>query len=228
MTDRNGDEKVLSYGDNLLRRSDVDLLDGPFWLNDQIITFYFDYLWREVYAAHQSSVLFVGGAMTFLLSQLAGTGDISGIVAPLQLSSRSLICFAVNDNPDAGNAEGGSHWTLAVYSKKDKTFFHYDSASGSCNVLAARTVARAVQPYLEGPSKKSKVVAVQAPMQTNAYDCGVYVLACADMIVQAWTKKHSQKQLEEDLQRQLTPRAVIHVRATILSIVQAKMAQANS
>jgi len=27
-----------------------------------------------------------------------------------------------------------------------------------------------------GPSKKSKVVAVQAPMQTNAYDCGVYVL----------------------------------------------------
>lgn len=40
----------------------------------------------------------------------SGTGDISGIVAPLQLSSKSLICFAVNDNPDAGNAEGGSHW----------------------------------------------------------------------------------------------------------------------
>ena len=41
----------------------------------QIITFYFDYLWREVYAAQQSSVLFVGGAMTFLLSQLAGVGS---------------------------------------------------------------------------------------------------------------------------------------------------------
>ncbi len=37
MTDRNGDDKVLSYGDNLLRRSDVDLLDGPFWLNDQVL-----------------------------------------------------------------------------------------------------------------------------------------------------------------------------------------------
>lgn len=105
MTDQNGNDKLLSYGDNLLRRSDVDLLDGPFWLNDQvllwacktlyfvrktdffwlaeanvpihimqIITFYFDYLWREVYAAQQSSLLFVGGAMTFLLSQLAGVG----------------------------------------------------------------------------------------------------------------------------------------------------------
>lgn len=37
MTDRNGDDKVLSYGDNLLRRSDVDLLAGPFWLNDQVL-----------------------------------------------------------------------------------------------------------------------------------------------------------------------------------------------
>ncbi|DBA86056.1 TPA: hypothetical protein ACH3X1_005579 [Trebouxia sp. C0004] len=166
--------------------------------------------------------------MTFLLSQLAGTGDISGIVAPMQLSLKSLICFAVNDNLDAGNAEGGSHWTLAVYSKKDRTFFHYDSASGSCNVLAARKVARAVQPYLEDPSKKSKVVAVQTPMQTNAYDCGVYVLACAEMIAQAWTQEHTQQQMEEVLQRQLTPRAVAHVRATILNIVQSKMAQANN
>ena len=41
----------------------------------QIITFYFDYLWREVFAANQSSLLFVGGAMTFLLSQLAGVGS---------------------------------------------------------------------------------------------------------------------------------------------------------
>ena len=31
-----GDEKVLSYGDNLLRRSDIDLLEGPCWLNDQV------------------------------------------------------------------------------------------------------------------------------------------------------------------------------------------------
>ena len=30
------DEKVLSLGDVLLRRSDVDLLTGPHWLNDQV------------------------------------------------------------------------------------------------------------------------------------------------------------------------------------------------
>ena len=31
-----GDDRVLSYGDNLLRRSDIDLLKGPRWLNDQV------------------------------------------------------------------------------------------------------------------------------------------------------------------------------------------------
>ena len=28
--------KVLDYGDVLLRQSDVDLLKGPHWLNDQV------------------------------------------------------------------------------------------------------------------------------------------------------------------------------------------------
>lgn len=30
-------EKVLSYGDVLIRRSDVELLSGPYWLNDQVL-----------------------------------------------------------------------------------------------------------------------------------------------------------------------------------------------
>ena len=28
------DAKVLSFGDVVLRQSDVDLLEGPYWLND--------------------------------------------------------------------------------------------------------------------------------------------------------------------------------------------------
>ena len=40
----------------------------------QIITFFFEYLGSEKFAANKSSLLFVGGAMTFLLSQLAGSG----------------------------------------------------------------------------------------------------------------------------------------------------------
>ena len=38
----------------------------------QIMTFYFDYLGMEKYAKECDKLLFVGGAMTFLLKQLAG------------------------------------------------------------------------------------------------------------------------------------------------------------
>lgn len=38
----------------------------------QIMTFYFDYLNTEKFAKECDNLLFVGGAMTFLLRQLAG------------------------------------------------------------------------------------------------------------------------------------------------------------
>jgi len=33
---------VLSYHDTCLKESDVSLLEGPRWLNDKIIAFYFE------------------------------------------------------------------------------------------------------------------------------------------------------------------------------------------
>lgn len=38
------DEKILSYNDVVLRRSDLHILSGPYFLNDRIIEFYFSYL----------------------------------------------------------------------------------------------------------------------------------------------------------------------------------------
>lgn len=33
---KKGERKVLDYGDVLLREADVELLEGPHWLNDQV------------------------------------------------------------------------------------------------------------------------------------------------------------------------------------------------
>ncbi len=45
------DPVVASLGDSLLRQSDVDLLRGPYWLNDRIISFYFEHLHRSRFEA---------------------------------------------------------------------------------------------------------------------------------------------------------------------------------
>lgn len=52
-------QKILSYHDVLLRSSDVALLDGPFWLNDNIIAFWMQYLEKDVYKESVAEVAFV-------------------------------------------------------------------------------------------------------------------------------------------------------------------------
>lgn len=88
------DARLLSYHDVLLRKSDVQLLRGPHWLNDQvcvavlglqccgalirafllytrhvaqIIAFYFEYLVRELFPSISKAVALIPGAMSFLL-----------------------------------------------------------------------------------------------------------------------------------------------------------------
>jgi sentrin-specific protease 8 len=62
------DDKVLSYFDVVLRQGDVDLLtDGPNWLNDQLLAFYFEFLAREKFK-DASEILLIPGAVTYLLT----------------------------------------------------------------------------------------------------------------------------------------------------------------
>ena len=39
---QNEDAIILSFNDSLIHKSDVDLLDGPYWINDTIIGFCFE------------------------------------------------------------------------------------------------------------------------------------------------------------------------------------------
>jgi len=59
--------KVLDYGDVLLRAGDVKLLNGPYWLNDQCIAFYFEYLSREL-LHNNPEILLVPPATSFLVA----------------------------------------------------------------------------------------------------------------------------------------------------------------
>lgn len=49
---------ILNFKDTLLHQSDVELLNGPHWLNDNIITFYFEYLEKAAYKS-EKDLLFI-------------------------------------------------------------------------------------------------------------------------------------------------------------------------
>ena len=48
MSGKSKDKIVSSIGDSIVRESDVKLLEGPYWLSDRIIGFYFEYLHKMV------------------------------------------------------------------------------------------------------------------------------------------------------------------------------------
>ena len=169
--------KLLSYHDVVLRNGDAELLrDEHAWLNDQLIAFQFEYLSRENFIRHQK-LLLVPGATTYLLIN-AGPEISEIVLAPLHFRRKLLSLFAINNNPDVTQAEGGSHWSLGCYYNVDNTFFHLDSCSG-LNAAAAGRLFTALRRMLP---PETRYIEAECPQQTNGYDCGMMVLAFANIL----------------------------------------------
>lgn len=107
------DPVVLSYQDSLLRRSDVALLEGPHWLNDQVIGFAFEYFAAELFKGLGEAAIFISPEVTQFIKCAACPEDLALFLEPLGLASRRWVFLAVNDN--SIQTAGGSHWSLLLF-----------------------------------------------------------------------------------------------------------------
>ncbi|XP_003450828.1 sentrin-specific protease 8 [Oreochromis niloticus] len=172
------DPVVLSYHDSLLRRSDVSLLEGPYWLNDQVIGFAFEYFAAERFRALGEAVIFISPEVTQFIKCASCPDELALFLEPLDLASRRWVFLAVNDN--SNQTAGGSHWSLLLYHHNSNHFAHYDSQNGS-NSLHARRIASKLEPFL-GAGRKALFVEEPCPSQQNSYDCGMYVICIAEAL----------------------------------------------
>ncbi|XP_042374205.1 NEDD8-specific protease 1-like [Zingiber officinale] len=175
---KDGDNKILSYHDVVLRRSDLGILRGPHYLNDRLIEFYFAHLASS--SGSSGAVFLVPPSISFWLANCSDSQSLREFADPLRLPDRSLVLFTVNDNLDVDVAEGGSHWSLLVYCRETSEFVHHDSCSG-INLCHAQRLFRAVSGFV-GASEPPQFVEGFTPQQTNGYDCGLYVLAISEVV----------------------------------------------
>lgn len=168
------DEKILSYGDVVLRRSDLDILHGPHYINDCLIEFFFAYL------SPPNPVLLISPSMSFWLSNCPDSTSLPEAIDPLKLHLRDLVLFTVNNNSDVTAAEGGTHWSLLVYYKGTNEFVHHDSSQGM-NRWHAEMLFEAVKGFT-GEGGEARYVEGFTPQQSNGYDCGLYVMAIARVV----------------------------------------------
>lgn len=165
----------LNYYDSLLRSSDVELLRGPYWLNDQIISFYFEYLQQEKFSSNPN-ILFISPEVTQLMKLMHGQ-DLENLLNEIRVIDKDFVFFALNNN-ETTNA-GGSHWSLLVLSRPESTFFHYDSSNKS-NFYNCEQFVRGIKAALKATSFKLK--SPKCLQQNNSYDCGIHVLSNADKL----------------------------------------------
>lgn len=185
---------VLNYHNSLLRESDVHLLNGPHWLNDQIISFYLEYLERNVYEKN-TELLFVSPEVVQCLKFFARE-EMKLFLEPLKANEKQFIFLPWNDNDEV--KAGGSHWSLLVFSRPESTFFYYDSMNHSGTSL------RSLRPFLV-----EFAAAVNCPefdirqgeciQQTNSYDCGVHVLVNIELLAQRVVKWGTIDKSENDV-----------------------------
>ncbi|KAK3121186.1 hypothetical protein QOZ80_8BG0647820 [Eleusine coracana subsp. coracana] len=217
------EEWILSYGDVVLIRSDLDVLRGPRFINDRIIAFYFAHLSATFAPGDDADLLLLPPSIPYLLSSLPDAASVAAVAEPLRLRSRRLALLPVNDNPDASVAEGGSHWTLLVLDSTRATprFVHHDSIRGAPNLPVAGRLAEALGPLLADASGKvPPLVEGPTPGQTNGYDCGVYVMAVARAICGWWSDgRGGGGDWFEAVKREVNAASVTALRAELLDLI---------
>ncbi|XP_042505201.1 NEDD8-specific protease 1 [Macadamia integrifolia] len=214
-------EKILNYNDVILRRLDLDILRGPYFLNDRIIEFYFSYL-TSCYPS--KDILLVPPSISFWLTNCPDPESLKDFTEPLKLPDKKLIIFVVNNNDDVTMAEGGTHWTLLAYERSMNAFVHHDSMAGS-NSLHAKRLRKSLLGVLGSSCSDSchYLEYTDTPQQRNGYDCGLYVLSIAKVICH-WHGSVGSKDRDalwfSTLKEQVVPSAVAKMRSEILSLIR--------
>jgi len=166
-----GRKVVASLGDCLVREEDMLLLRPGQWLNDQLIGIVFELSEQETFAG--SDIAFIGPEVTQFI-KVSPVTELALCLEPLGLSSKRAVLWALN-NCASLDAPGGSHWSLLVFLRESRTFYHLDSSAGM-NSLAAKDMARRASKLLGGVGEASAVVEMEVEQQTNGHDCGVFLL----------------------------------------------------
>ncbi|CAK7199315.1 hypothetical protein SEUCBS139899_001991 [Sporothrix eucalyptigena] len=167
--EQNASKTHLSYHAVTLTNEDVRVLRNG-WLTDNNITFWEEYLEREVLPKYPQARIALLRA-TFAMVLMAENIDTARKVLP-DFRTTTHIFLPISDAKDFSRSESGSHWSLLLVSVIDGVAFHYDSM-GMSNLREARNITARMAVLLGIPLRFRHID--DTPQQDNGNDCGVFV-----------------------------------------------------
>ncbi|KAJ8455294.1 hypothetical protein OPV22_026566 [Ensete ventricosum] len=174
-----GDEKILSYLDVVMRRSDLGILRGPHYLNDRIIEFCFAHLASlpPPRAPSSSRPPSPSGSPTAPTPSPSASPPTPS-ASPIGTSSSSpSTATSTSPSPGANPAEAASSTA--------------GRPASSCTTTAAAASIGVTRSGFSTPSAGSSMMAAsprgslrgsRRSRPTNGYDCGLFVMAIAKVV----------------------------------------------
>lgn len=233
----------LVLGDVVLTAEDARTLEPRQWLEDQVIAFQLERLHRA--AGSPKHLLLLEPSLGFTATMVPNAASLREMLSVTRtkeagagtlaqaLAAAELVLLPVSNNDDASQV-GGSHWSLLVYRRRSgadgagpSRFEHYDSC-GNANAAFAKGIALKFIPLLQptdrGPTLK--LVSMTTPQQVNGFDCGMYVLAIAEVMVQAHAEGGAEV-ASEALRERVTAPGVAAKREALLKELREGLARGS-
>jgi len=148
------------------------------WIADDVLQIYFDLINSKIPQEH--SICIVNPVIVQAAKCLTGT-EIDAIISPLKLESQQFIFLPISDSDGMKLEASGCHWSLLVYIKACKKFYHFDSI-GTHNFKSASKVAEKVSSYID-PTVEHHLISQNTPQQNNSIDCGVYMVMITEILI---------------------------------------------
>lgn len=149
------------------------------WLSDDTLNNYFELL------NDKFSTIIPFLIMNPIISHaVKSVTEFNHFLEPLNIKNKDILFVPINDSEQmypSGNQ--GTHWSLLIYVKQSRSFYHIDSLN-SYNQTSAGTVAKKLFNYLVGDiNSRLNLTQIKGPQQSNSYDCGVFVICAIELFL---------------------------------------------
>ncbi|KAJ2103862.1 hypothetical protein GGI09_000440 [Coemansia sp. S100] len=175
---------LFSYHDTAVYSGDPLTLHEGQWLNDAMLSFYYEYLTHEILRGDNSVLLLKPTLVQCLRLQQ----DVESLrsALPTDMNSKEIIFIPIN-NSNGFEHVGGSHWSLLVYVKHTNPTYHYYDSMANINYQCALAVKSKLDLFLFGASSQGPpMVTHSCPQQENGSDCGIFVVLYTDLLARRY------------------------------------------
>lgn len=182
------DKVLLTYGSCCIKSSDISTLDDYQYLNDLIISFYYEILTKK-YPCNDIILIEPAVSMSIIVEEDLSIVD-ECIFTPLKVKEKKFVFLPINDNERIEYKTNGSHWALSVIDVENSLYYYFDS------MLSQIKNSKKSMKKCEKLFKKKFhfVSGLETKFQNNSFDCGMYVLAFTEELMKYIISKGASKE----------------------------------